>query len=239
MSEQIFWYATRSAGVLAWFAAAISLLVGLLMSSRALGRKPTLPWLLDLHRFLGAMAMLFLATHMVTLWADSFVHFAWAELFIPGKATVNGLSDLSIAYGVIAGYLMAIVQLSSYIKNRMPKRAWHTLHLLSYGTLVLGLIHGIQVGSDADNRVLIIATCLMLTAVVFLTLFRVFRLLGDRKYRYVVEQELAAPADDDLVIAPLEYAPVVESDILVGSRGLPPDPAAGDFDYGDDPRWQV
>ena len=41
---------------------------------------------------------------------------------------------------------MAIVQLSSYVKNRMPKRAWHTLHLLSYGTLVWVLCTGFQVG---------------------------------------------------------------------------------------------
>ncbi len=200
LSDQFFWFATRSAGLLTWFAAMGSVGLGLLMSSRALGRRPTIPWLLDVHRFLSAAAMVFLAIHMITLWADDFVHFGLAELFIPGRAEVGGLSDLSLAIGVVAAWIMLVVQATSLIKNRLPKQLWHTVHLTSFGSVILGLIHGIEVGSDADNRLLVAAAVSVLTAILILTATRVSRVLSDRKYRYELELDSVDERDlrDDL-----------------------------------------
>ena len=39
--------------------------------------------MLDLHRFLGGMTVLFVALHLVALSFDSFVGFDWDDLFIP------------------------------------------------------------------------------------------------------------------------------------------------------------
>ena len=196
LSDQFFWFATRSAGLLTWFAAMGSVGVGLLMSTRALGRKPTIPWLLDVHRFLSAASIVFLALHLVTLWADDFIDFGPAELFIPGRAQVGGLSDLALALGVVAAWIMLIVEASSLIKNRLPKRLWHTVHLTSFGAVILGLIHGIEVGSDTDNRVLVAAAVSVLTAILILTATRVSRVLSDRKHRYELELESTQAVDD-------------------------------------------
>ena len=197
LSDQFFWFATRSAGLLCWFAATGSVGVGLLMSTRALGRKPTIPWLLDVHRFLGAASIVFLALHLVTLWADDFIDFGPAELFIPGRAQIGGLSDLALALGVVAAWILLIVEASSLIKDHLPKRFWHTLHLTSFATVILGLIHGIEVGSDTDNRVLIAASVSSLMAVLVLTAIRVSRVLSDRKYRYELEASVEADHLDE------------------------------------------
>ena len=195
LSDQFFWFATRSAGLLTWFAATGSVGIGLLMSTRALGRKPTIPWLLDVHRFLSAASIVFLGIHLITLWADDFIDFGLAELFVPGKAQVGGLSGFSLALGVVALWLLVVVEASSLIKDRLPNRLWHTVHLTSFGVVILGLVHGIEVGSDSDNRILVAASVSMLMAVLILTGTRISRVLSDRKYRY--EIEASAPESEE------------------------------------------
>ena len=189
MSDQFFWFATRSAGIMAWFAATASIVVGLLMSTRVLGRKPTIPWLTDLHRYFGAMSVVFLAVHMITLWADSFVQFRWADLFVPFVANVPGLSRWSLALGVIAGWLLFVVEASSLLKDRLPPQAWHTIHLTSFGVMLAGGVHGLEAGSDSDNRYLLAAAVSVSLAIAILGVVRVARLLAHRKRRFEEERE--------------------------------------------------
>ena len=50
---------------------------------RALGDKPKAPWLLDLHRHLGGLTVLFTGLHMAALVADSYAQFGLADLLVP------------------------------------------------------------------------------------------------------------------------------------------------------------
>ena len=52
-ATKVWWYVSRASGVVAWLLAAMAVLWGLALSTRALGAKPRAPWLLDLHRFIG------------------------------------------------------------------------------------------------------------------------------------------------------------------------------------------
>ncbi|MGH1494185.1 MAG: hypothetical protein ACRBK7_33140 [Acidimicrobiales bacterium] len=187
MSDQIFWYITRSSSLVAWLSASLSILVGLMTSSRLLGRRPTIPWLVDLHRMLAAMSVVFLGIHMLSLWLDSFVQFGLAELLIPWVATVPGLTGTSMALGVIAAWLLAAVQLSSLVRDRLPNNVWHTIHLLSYGTLIAGTLHAIQTGSDVDNPVVVGIGVSVLTAIFLTTIVRLVRLRSEDRYAEIDE----------------------------------------------------
>lgn len=183
-SDQFFWYATRSAGMLLWASSAASVIVGLLMPTRLLGRKPTIPWLLDLHRYLGSLTLVLLVIHVVTLLLDPFVAFGWADVLVPGTAQVSGLSGLSLAYGVVAGWIIVVVQLTSVIKDWLPESFWHSVHLLSLAALGTGTIHAIDVGSDTDNAVALAAAVSLGITTVLLLAVRVSRHLEDRRIRY-------------------------------------------------------
>lgn len=181
MSDQFFWYVTRSAAIITWLASAASILVGLMTSSRVLGRKPTIPWLVDLHRMFAAMTVTFLIIHMASLWLDSFVRFRFDDLLIPWVADVPGLSRSSIAWGVIAAWLVAAVQLTSLVKDRLAERLWRSIHLLSFGVLGLGTLHAVQAGSEADNPIVLGLGVSILTAVVLATVVRVVRYRQQRR----------------------------------------------------------
>lgn len=168
--EQIWWYLARSAGLLTWITACSSIILGLVMSTRRIGRKLNGPWILDFHRFLSGLTVTFIALHMVALWADSFVTFGWAELLVPG---VSEWRPLSVALGVIAFWIILGVEVSSLLKSRIPNRWWHMMHLGSYLVAVLGTAHAITAGSDVDNPIVETIGLVMLTTIIGLTAMRV------------------------------------------------------------------
>lgn len=153
-----------------WAVAAGSVVVGLLMSSKALGKRPGFPWLLDIHRFFSTLTSIFLVLHLVTLWADSFVAFGPVEFFVPFTSEWR---PAAVAWGVLSMYLMFAVQLSSFVKDRLPARTWHGIHLLSYLTVAFGSIHAWQAGSDVRNPFVLAFGLAALALIVGLSVLRI------------------------------------------------------------------
>ena len=177
MPDQFYWYTTRSAGILAWVLAMGSIVLGLLLASRVMGKKPGFPWLLDLHRFVSGLSVFFLGLHMVTLWADDFTHFAWAELFIPGRSETQ---TTAVTWGVIAAWVLALVQLSSLVKAWLPKRLWHGMHLGSYVVAVTGTVHAVMAGSDIERPLVLLLGVFWIGTVTVLSTIRIRALLRPR-----------------------------------------------------------
>jgi hypothetical protein len=169
VTQQVWWYATRSAGLMTWFSATASVAVGLLLASRALGRRPSGPWLLDLHRYLGGLTVVFLVIHIVTLWADSYVHFGWAELFVP---MASSWRPGAVAWGVVAAWLVFAIEISSLLRDRLPRRIWHGIHLGAFPVMIMGTVHAWQAGSDVRNVLVLAVGGLMTLGVAGLSIQR-------------------------------------------------------------------
>src|SRR2546426_114733 len=83
MSAQLPWYVARASGIVAWALLAGSVLWGLSMTTRTFQRRVRRPWLLDLHRFLGGLAVIFTLVHVAAIVGDTYVHFGLAEVLVP------------------------------------------------------------------------------------------------------------------------------------------------------------
>ncbi|MGE0308700.1 MAG: hypothetical protein AB7N61_17475 [Acidimicrobiia bacterium] len=151
MGEHTWWYVARTTGIVAWALASASVIIGMILSTRVLGRRPTGPWLLDLHRFTAGLSMLFVAIHLLGLWGDSYLHFAWREFLLPGASSYR---PGAVTWGIVAGYALLIVQGSSMLMRRMPRRWWRAIHQLSFVSFISSSIHLWQSGTDAGNPVL-------------------------------------------------------------------------------------
>ena len=79
MSDTLPWYVARAAGLVGWGLLAAATLWGLALSTKVLGKRPRPNWLLDLHRWLGGVALVFTGVHVVALLADTYVHFGVDE----------------------------------------------------------------------------------------------------------------------------------------------------------------
>ena len=124
------WYVARAAGLVAWCMCSASVIWGLLMSSRLVRRRGAPVWLLDLHRYLGTLAIVFTAVHMAGLWLDDYIDYGIRELMVPFTGEYR---PVAVAWGIVAFYLLLAVQLTSWARKRLPKRVWHTVHLTSFG----------------------------------------------------------------------------------------------------------
>src|SRR5699024_5312309 len=109
MPDHLWWYLSRASGIVTLTASGGAIVWGLLLSTRLIRRRSLPRWLLDLHRFLGAVAVLSLGVHLAALWADSYVHFSVADLTVPGHTTWH---PVAVAWGIVAAYLLVAVELS-------------------------------------------------------------------------------------------------------------------------------
>jgi hypothetical protein len=79
------WLAIRASGLTAWGLLSAVVIWGILLRTRLLGRVASPMRLLDMHRWLGVTALVFLLIHMVLLIFDKSVSFTIGQILIPGK----------------------------------------------------------------------------------------------------------------------------------------------------------
>ena len=145
INPQFWWNLTRASGIVAWGLLTASALWGILLSTRLLKPYDRPAWLLDLHRWLGALTVLGVAMHLVALIADSYVHFGVADVLVP---LATSWRPLAIAWGIIAMYLLIAVQTSSLLMKKLPKKLWRGIHLTSYAMFASVSIHSLTAGTD-------------------------------------------------------------------------------------------
>ena len=169
MSNETWWYIARSSGFIAWASALASLVLGMALSTRALGRRPRGPWLLDLHRYLGGVSIAFVGLHLVALLADNFVQFSVTDLLVPFATNYRATA---VAWGVLAFWLLVAVETSSLVMHRLPRRTWYGIHLTSYVIAVAATLHALYTGTDTSNPLFRWAGLAALGLIGFFTIYR-------------------------------------------------------------------
>ena len=170
MTDQLWWYTARAGGIVAWALLALSVLWGLALSTRALGARARPNWLLDLHRFLGGLALVFTGVHVVAIMADSYVHFGLVEVLVPFTGTWH---PAAVAWGIISLYFLVAVELTSLLRRRLSKRVWRATHFLSFPLFALSTVHALTAGTDTGSAPL---RAVILTAVLAVTMLTFIRI---------------------------------------------------------------
>ena len=95
--NQIPWYVARSSGLVAWALIVATIVWGLLLATKVLGRRPTPAWLLSLHRYLGALTVAFVGVHVVAILVDSSTSFGLVNVLAVIPLTPGGLGVIDVA----------------------------------------------------------------------------------------------------------------------------------------------
>ncbi len=174
VTPKLSWYAARASGLVAWSLVTVAIICGLALATRLVRRRGVPAWLLDLHTFLGTLTVVFVAVHLLALVADNYVTFGWRELFVPFASRWR---PVAVAWGICAMYLLAAIQVTSWMRSHLPRKLWHRVHLTSIPMFVMATVHGFTSGADRTNLVVQWAALSAGLLVVFLLVFRV---LGGR-----------------------------------------------------------
>jgi len=176
--EYGWWLSSRAAGVVAFALIACSVLLGLALANRLVRGRTVV----KLHEHLALAGLVAIAVHAITLLGDRWLSPGAVGLLVPFAMDYR---PVFTGIGVIAGYLAVLIGLSFYVRRRIHPRRWRRLHRFTILVYILGVIHVVGAGTDADAvwmRVVLLATG---APILFLFLLRVlpeqFRMLTARR----------------------------------------------------------
>lgn len=169
------WIASRAAGVVALIAVSLSVILGLTMSTRLLGRFPRLKrLLLGSHEHLALAGMIAIAVHGLTLLGDHWIKATPTDLIVPFTMHYR---PFWTGLGVIGGLLTIVLGLSFYARRRIGARRWRSLHRFTVLAYLLGIVHAIGAGTDAPTPWL---RAIILGSIVPVTFLAVLRFAQSR-----------------------------------------------------------
>ena len=163
------WLIARAAGLVAFGLLTISIILGLLMSTRLLPprrQKSLLGW----HQTLLWLAICMAALHGVALMLDPVMHFGLKAILVPGLAPWRAIT---VAAGVTAGYLMLALAASFHVRRRITQRRWRKLHYASFAAFALALGHALHAGTDLQGTAGLVFAAVVLAPVVWLSFVRI------------------------------------------------------------------
>lgn len=211
------WYIDRAAGLVAWVLLTASVVLGLLLSSKVLGKKVKPNWLQDLHRGISGLSAAFVAVHVAGAIGDNYIHFGVKDVLVPGASSWR---TLATAWGVVTLYLMVAVEGSSLLRKHLPKALWRKLHYLSFPLFITATAHGISAGTDGGKTVGIAVAALATSAIAGLTAMRVVDEMEKKANPPAprVPAARTATAPQPVVYAPHTYSVPAPVDVRSGSH---------------------
>ncbi len=144
VAPHLFWITSRAAGGAALLLASASVALGLMMSSRrTTSNKRDLR---AIHEALSLTTLAMVALHGVSLLGDSYLNPGLTGIAFP---FVSAYRPLWTGLGIIAGYGLAVLGLTYYLRDRIGAARWRRLHRLTAVFWLLAVGHTIGAGSDA------------------------------------------------------------------------------------------
>lgn len=171
------WYLSRSTGIVAAVLAVAAIAWGFLFSARETGTRRRPAWWLDLHNWLGGIALIFTLVHIAASYLNRDAALGLASLFVPGEASTD---RLALGWGVIATYLLATTVLTSWPRRRFSRRTWRIVHLGSVIGVALALVHALQMGTESSGRLFLIGMLLLVAIGTYTLGVRLFDALSRR-----------------------------------------------------------
>jgi methionine sulfoxide reductase heme-binding subunit len=173
-SVQIWWYVTRSAGLVAYLLLWLSTAWGLAVSSRIFDPYLQRNYTYDFHQFISLLAIGFLGLHLTVLLLDHYLPFSVSQILVPFTSTYR---PLWVGIGAITFYLTMVVTITFYIRHRIGVRLFRVIHVFSLVAFVGAALHGYFSGTDTPLLSVKLMYQLTFLSVVFLMAFWLISLL--------------------------------------------------------------
>ena len=104
----------------------------------------------DVHNYTAYIAWALVGLHVVFLLVDKTSKFTFLDAIFPVNAPTQ---SLVVALGTLSLYALTIVIITTQkaIKRKISFRRWKNIHLISYGTAFLFVIHGVLMDQHLQN----------------------------------------------------------------------------------------
>ena len=167
-SVQTWWYVTRASGIIAYLLLWFSTILGLAVTSKYLDGMLDRLFTYDFHEFISLLAIAFTLVHVLVLTLDKYLPYTFAQILVP---FISPYRPFWVGVGVISFYLIVLVTVTFYLRNKIGKRAFRTIHYLSLLSYIGVTLHGYYSGTDTALPSMKILYDVSGLAVLFLTVY--------------------------------------------------------------------
>jgi sulfoxide reductase heme-binding subunit YedZ len=164
------WQIIRSTGVMAYLFLTLGMCLGILYSF-PIWKGKTKANLYKWHTVGTISGTAIGLLHGITTVIDTYVPFSWKEVLIPFAARTD---PFWYGLGTLTLYGMLFVILTTDLRNKIGKKIWLTLHMLSYPVFVMSLLHGCFAGSDSAKPGIRFMYVMSVILILSLTIMRGF-----------------------------------------------------------------
>jgi sulfoxide reductase heme-binding subunit YedZ len=165
--EHLFWITSRAAGGAALLLSSAAVAVGLMVSAKR--KTDNKRDLRAIHESLSLTTLGMVALHGVSLLGDAYLNPGLAGIAIP---FVGFYRPLWTGLGIVAGYGLAALGLTYYLRDRIGAARWRKLHRFVALFWALAIVHTIGSGSDALQLWFLLASGLVVVPAVLLLVLR-------------------------------------------------------------------
>ena len=159
MSNISFLNLSSYTGLVATMVLTFNFLLGMLLSTNYKRQTywKTLPQkikninLFNFHNWTAYFALFLVVLHPTFLLFDASTKFKFIDIIFPINAPTQ---KIFIAFGTLSMFAIftVIITTQKIVRDKMSFRTWKNIHLISYGTAMLFVIHGIIMDSQLKNR---------------------------------------------------------------------------------------
>jgi methionine sulfoxide reductase heme-binding subunit len=145
-TTQTTWFITRAAGITAYLLLWLSTAWGLAVSTRVLDGRLHGSYTYDFHQFISLLSIAFVALHIIVLLFDQYLPFSIIQVLLPFTSQYR---PLWVGVGIISLWIVLLVTVTFYIRDRIGSSAFRKIHVLSLLGFFGAAAHGLFSGTDS------------------------------------------------------------------------------------------
>ncbi|OLR94718.1 ferric reductase-like transmembrane domain-containing protein [Actinokineospora bangkokensis] len=147
----VLWYISRATGLVSLALFTATLVLGLLTAGRFAAAGLPRFAVQRLHRNLSLLSLAFLVVHVVSAVSDGYVEIGLVDAVVPFASAYD---PFWLGLGAVAFDLLLAVLITSLLRTRLPLEVWRGVHLASYASWPVALVHGFAMAGDDTAWVL-------------------------------------------------------------------------------------
>ncbi len=183
-STQLWWYVTRSAGIIAYLLLWFSTVWGLAVPSKLLTPVIEHTFTFDFHEFISLLSIGFVLLHVVVLTIDRFLPYTPFQILVP---FLSPYRPFWVGMGILGFYISLLVTVTFYLRSKIGVKTFRSLHVLSLLGYLGVTLHGLYAGTDSP----LIAMSLLYKGTALVVIFLTVYWLGLKYFQSREAKELA------------------------------------------------
>jgi predicted ferric reductase len=151
LPAQLAWEFSRVSAVVGYLMLGLSMVWGLVLSTRVSKKLTPPPIVLNLHNAVSWAALGLAGLHALALLLDTYYTYTPLDLLIPFTGPYR---PFWVGIGIISLYGVALTTVTFAWRSWLGQKAWRNIHMLTFPVFGAATIHGFMAGTESTSPIM-------------------------------------------------------------------------------------